>query len=181
MAYLRRCENWAASLLEGHLSFPVLAFYRSHHDNQSWLAALCAMMDASAVLLTGIEGANSLQPRMTFAVGRMAVLEMMNILRLTPEMLPVDRLSAQAFEDFTATLEASQLRWQGADARLRLQRLRSTYEPHIHAISQYLVLPLPGWSPTAEPDNWQSGEDGELARELADVARPAAQGSEVAN
>ena len=97
MDFLRHCENWSALLLEGHLSFPVLAFYRSHHDNQSWLAGLCAIMDACAVLLTGLEGVGNFQPRMTFAMGRMAVLEMMNILRLTPIDPPVDRLSPQGF------------------------------------------------------------------------------------
>ena len=30
-------EQWAAELLESQLSFPVLAFYRSQHDNQNWL------------------------------------------------------------------------------------------------------------------------------------------------
>ena len=42
-------------MLESHLSFPVLSFYRSQHDNQSWLAALTAMLDVSALVLTGVD------------------------------------------------------------------------------------------------------------------------------
>jgi hypothetical protein len=174
MAFLRHCEDWTASLLEGHLSFPVLAFYRSHHDNQSWLAGLCAMMDACAVLLTGIEGVNSVQPRMTFAMGRTAILEMMNILRLTPMEPPANRLSADDFIYLTSVLEDSHLRWAQEDAELRLQKLRSTYEPYFYAIAQFLVLQLPGWSPSPDPDHWQSGEHGRLAKKLIDTVRPVA-------
>jgi hypothetical protein len=169
MDYLRQCETWTAALLEGQLSFPFLAFYRSHHDRHSWLAALCAIMDTCAVLLAGVEDTNSLQPRMTFAVGRMAILEMTNILRLGPVGPPADRLSSQAFEDITATLTAAHLPWQEGNAETRLAKLRLTYEPYFYAIAQYLVLSLPEWSPTAAPDNWQSGDHGKLAKELIDT------------
>jgi hypothetical protein len=168
MDYLRQCEEWAATLVEGQLSFPMLAFYRSHHDNQSWLAALCTIMDACAILLTGVEGARSFQPRMTFAVGRIAILEMMNILRLEP-LEAADRLPAGAFAALSAVLQDAGLGWREDDAEVRLAKLRSTYEPYLQAIAQYLVLALPGWAPSAERDNWQSGNDGTLARKLIDL------------
>ena len=44
-------ERWCADLLDSHLSFPVLGFYRSQHDNQSWLSALAFILDASAAVL----------------------------------------------------------------------------------------------------------------------------------
>jgi len=179
MEYLWHCETWTAALLEGQLSFPFLAFYRSHHDSHSWLATLCAIMDTCAVLLTGVECTNSLQPRMTFAVGRMAILEMTNILRLNPSEPPSDRLSLQAFEDLTATLIASDLDWQEGDPESRLAKLRLTYEPYLYAIAQYLVLPLPEWLPSAAPDNWQSGDHGQLAKELIDTSQPVAEGGDL--
>ncbi len=175
MDYLRHCETWAAALLEGQLSFPVLAFYRSHHDSHSWLATLCAIMDTCAVLLTGVEGGRSFQPRMTFAVGRMAILEMANIMQLSPVPPPADRLSSEAYQDITATLKAAGLPWEGGDAEMKLAELRSTYEPYLYAIATYLVLPVPGWSPSAAPDNWQRGDHGKLARELIDTAEAVTQ------
>ena len=42
---LREWEIWGSELLESHLSYPMLVYYRSQHDNQSWLAALTAVMD----------------------------------------------------------------------------------------------------------------------------------------
>src|SRR5207249_4041653 len=51
-------ERWAAELLESHLSFPVLSYYRSQHDNQSWVGALATVLDTSALLIAGVEGAD---------------------------------------------------------------------------------------------------------------------------
>ena len=45
-ALLKDWELWSAQLLESHLSYPVLAYFRSQHDNQSWIASLTAILDA---------------------------------------------------------------------------------------------------------------------------------------
>jgi len=47
-------ERWSAELLESHLSFPVLSYYRSQHDNQSWVGALTAILDTSALLIAAV-------------------------------------------------------------------------------------------------------------------------------
>ena len=36
-------ETWSAKLLESGISYPMLAYYRSQHDNQSWLATLTSL------------------------------------------------------------------------------------------------------------------------------------------
>src|SRR5215213_8239698 len=53
---LREWERWSAEIMETHLSYPVLCYYRSQHDNQSWLAALATILDASAMLIVGVDG-----------------------------------------------------------------------------------------------------------------------------
>jgi hypothetical protein len=63
---LREWEVWGSDLLESHLSYPMLVYYRSQHDNQSWLAALSAVMDCCALILVGVEEMKPLQARMTF-------------------------------------------------------------------------------------------------------------------
>ncbi len=50
---LAEWERWAANVLESHISYPVLAYFRSQHDNQSWLTALATVLDASALVLAG--------------------------------------------------------------------------------------------------------------------------------
>src|SRR5437667_283240 len=48
-------ERWAADVLETHLSYPLLAFFRSPHDNTSWVTALGSVLDAATLTLTAIE------------------------------------------------------------------------------------------------------------------------------
>src|SRR5262249_14327391 len=65
-------ERWSAELLESHLSFPVLRYYRSQHDNQSWVGALTTILDTSALLIAGVDGPDGLPARLTFAMARHA-------------------------------------------------------------------------------------------------------------
>ena len=52
--FLLRWQQWCAELLESQLSYPMLAYYRSQHDNQSWLAALTVITDACVLIMVGL-------------------------------------------------------------------------------------------------------------------------------
>ena len=52
-------------MLERHISYPVLSFYRSQHSNQSWLGALTVILDAASIVITGIDDMESEQARRT--------------------------------------------------------------------------------------------------------------------
>src|SRR2546430_1298987 len=65
-------EFWAAELMESHLSYPVLAFFRSQHDNQSWIAALTAILDGCALVKVAITDTCRRQAELTFAIARHA-------------------------------------------------------------------------------------------------------------
>jgi hypothetical protein len=81
---LRDCESWGAELLESHLSYPMLAYYRSQHNDQSWLAALAVIMDCCALILVGLEGVPPLQARMTFTMARQILVEMARSFSVAP-------------------------------------------------------------------------------------------------
>src|SRR4029453_13311788 len=65
--FLVEWEHWASELLESHLSFPVLRYYRSQHDNQSWVAALTTILDSSALLIAGVASSAGEQAGLTFS------------------------------------------------------------------------------------------------------------------
>ena len=48
---LRGYERWAGELIESHLSYPVLMYYRSQHERQSWLSTLTTILDTCAFLI----------------------------------------------------------------------------------------------------------------------------------
>src|SRR5256885_2821044 len=66
----RESERWNAEVLESHLSYPVLSYYRSQHANQSWLAALTTRLDPSAPMIAGLPGPGARPARLTIAMSR---------------------------------------------------------------------------------------------------------------
>src|SRR5262249_36879534 len=82
---LHEWEHWAAEWLETHLSYPLLAYFRSQHTNESWLLALTTLLDASALLIvTDAKGACGRQARLTFAMARHAVVDLSQVFGTTP-------------------------------------------------------------------------------------------------
>ncbi|HYB43847.1 MAG TPA: potassium channel family protein, partial [Candidatus Methylomirabilis sp.] len=81
---LQDWERWAAELLESHVSYPVLSYFRSQHDNQSWLGALTCILDTCALIIVGIAGAPARQARLTFAMARHAAVDLAQVLGTAP-------------------------------------------------------------------------------------------------
>jgi len=166
---LREWEIWAAELLESHLSYPMLVYYRSQHDDQSWLAAMTAVMDACALILVGVGEMRPLQARMTFTMIRQVVVEISRALWISPSPFEGgDRLPRTGFEDMLSGFAESGLKWTGGpDAEEVLHALRATYEPLLDGLSRRLLLPLPPWLPRAEAaGHWQGGHRGLIASRL---------------
>jgi Ion channel len=47
-------ELWTAEMLDSHLAYPILPYFRSSHDGQSWVSALGAVLDAATLLTTAV-------------------------------------------------------------------------------------------------------------------------------
>lgn len=177
--FLRDWEVWGSELLESHLSYPMLAFYRSQHENESWLSALACLMDVCALRLVGIEGARPFQARITFTMARQILVEMAHSFGVSPSRFTGgDRLDPESYGRLEAILLDAGVPWKGgADTREVLAMLRATYEPLLDGLARYLVLPLPPWIAAGESsDNWKRGHRGTIASRLIDdlVDRPAA-------
>jgi len=155
---LEQWERWSADLLETHISFPVLAYYRSQHDNQSWVAALTTILDVCALVISGLEGEPVRSARLTFAMARHAAVDLSRIFRLQPRPPGTDRLNAAELEHLREAFGAAGLSLRrGAEADDHLLRLRQMYEPPMNALAEFLLMGLPTWaSPKGAQDNWQS-------------------------
>jgi hypothetical protein len=162
---LKDWELWSAELMESHLSYPVLAFFRSQHDNQSWIASLTAILDTCALLKVGIEGACERQADLTFAIARHAVVDLSQVFGTAPTPLPSDRLPQNDLRRIRDTLAQLGLKLRdGEEADRKLTGLRSMYEPYVYALASYLSQSLPAWIPQKKgKDNWQTTAWGEAA------------------
>ncbi len=166
---LREWEVWGAELLESHLSYPMLSYYRSQHANQSWLAAVAAVMDCCALILVGVKQIPPIQARMTFTMARQVVVEMARSFRIEPSRFDGgDRLPPEAYARMQTAFAEAGLVWEGgADAQSTLLALRATYEPLIDGLARHLLLPLAGWVPEEDAsDHSERGHRGLLARRL---------------
>jgi len=171
---LKEWELWSAELMESHLSYPVLAYFRSQHDNQSWIASLTAILDTCALIMVGVEGACERQAELTFAIARHAVVDLSQVFGTSPRALPQDRLPAAELGRIRDVLAQHGLKLNdGQAADTRLVELRNMYEPYIFALSTYLNQILPPWIPAKKgKDNWQTTAWGQAAGLLEPQSTP---------
>jgi hypothetical protein len=155
-AYLAEWENWAAELMETHLSYPQLAFYRSQHVNQNWLAALVTVLDTSAFAIA-VAPERTPSAEVTFAIGRHALADLAYSFRARPEDGDGERLDAATFERLQAKISDAGLDVvEPAAARAKLGELRELYEPYAEALSHSLALTLPAWIREERTENWRT-------------------------
>lgn len=156
--WLRDWEMWAADLMESHLSYPALCFFRSQHDNQSWLAALSTVLDTCSLVMVGIDGLPKWQAQLTFKMARHALVDISQIFNTSPLKHDGVRLSSEDLETLRSNLAADGvvLNTDPGDERT-LEELRAMYEPYTKVLSLYLIMPLPEWLPRGRAsDNWQT-------------------------
>ena len=155
---LKDWELWCAELMESHLSYPVLAYFRSQHDNQSWIASLTAILDTCALVIVGVEGACEKQAELTFAIARHAVVDLSQVFGTAPKPLAHDRLPVQVLRHIRDILAQHGLKLHdGEEADRKLIAFRKMYEPYIYALATYLNQTLPPWIPPRKgKDNWQT-------------------------
>ena len=167
-AVLLDWEKWSAELLESQLSYPMLAFYRSQHDNHSWLAALACIMDTCALVLVG-STSSPLQARMTFTMSRQVLVQMAEAFSLAPaDYSGGDRLDGAGYDAVERAIVGAGINWEaGSKTRETLAALRATYEPLLTGLASFLLVPLPGFLPHSDKDDyWSGGHRGALARTL---------------
>jgi len=173
----RDWERWSAELLESHISYPPLSFFRSQHNNQSWLGALTMMLDASALVAAGIEGIRDEQAKLTFAVARHAMVDLAQLVNAQYDPLAPGRLGVEQLNKLEQAIQEHGLRFRdAAKAEETLAHLLSLYEPYAVVMARNLFITLPPWIHAEKgKDNWEAGpwDRAIQARSLAGLGRKA--------
>ena len=177
IALLAEWERWSAELLESHVSYPILCFYRSQHDSQSWLGGLVTVLDSCALLIAAtaqtrsskpynpVHGLPGRQAQLTFAMARHALVDLCHVFTLDADVKSIltredpecDRLPPLGFRRLCGALAETEIQLCGdAHSAARLLQLRQMYEPHAQALAEYLGLSLPLWiTDPLERDQWR--------------------------
>ena len=162
---LAEWERWCAEMLETHISYPILCYYRSQHDNQSWLASLTTILDTCVLLIALLDGEETRQAQLTFAIGRHILVDLCHVFSLEAEEArlreaPLGRLAEGEFGRLCGALqETGYAPSADREASRRLNALRKLYEPNACALADYLRVALPHWLPplaedTRKTDAW---------------------------
>jgi hypothetical protein len=135
-------ERWAADLLETHLSYPLLAFFRSPHDNTSWVTSLGAVLDAATIVIAAIDH-NSDPAELFYATGTHAVEDLWRYFRIPEREAAIPRSEFEAvldkLEGLGVHLIDRELAWG------RFSELRAKYGGRLDALAVLVAAPPAQW------------------------------------
>jgi len=137
-------ETWAAEVLESHRAYPILPFFRSSHEGQSWVSALGAILDAATLLLTTVEGPARGPAEMLHRMGvhTLADLNVWCGLKCGPEV-GVERADWEAARQRLASV-GFQVR-DSEEAWRSFRRARSDYGGPLNSMARHLLIPPAAW------------------------------------
>ena len=142
-ALFERWEEWTAEVLDSHVSYPLLGYFRSSHDNVSWISALGAVLDAAALVLTTIRGVPRGHAKITKRVGAHLVEDISNNLRLAGDGSGVDE--GQFDEVYQRLVKAGYELEPEAQAWRAFARARASYAGRLQALADYWATPATVW------------------------------------
>jgi voltage-gated potassium channel Kch len=147
----RDWERWVAEVLDSHVAYPLLGYFRSSHDNISWISALGAVLDSAALVVTTIKGVPRGQAEIVLRVGAHLVEDISNYIRQSGDG------SSVAHDDFAAVharlanagykLEPLERSWRA------FERVRRTYAGRLDALAEYWATPAPSWGGARVPSS----------------------------
>ena len=142
-------ERWAAEVLDSHVAYPLLGFFRSSHDSLSWISALGTVLDTASLVMTTIEGIPRGHAELMTSVGSHLVEDITNLGFGHGSFDGIDRL---AFDAVYARLDRAGYRLAPVDhAWVAFSAAHATYAPGLEAMAAYWAVPPASWFGANEP------------------------------
>jgi hypothetical protein len=137
-------ERWSAEVLDSHVAYPLLGYFRSSHDNLSWISALGAVLDAACLLLTTVRGVPRGQAELMKRVGAHLVEDISNYMGFRDgDGSIVERAD---FEEAYARLGAAGYKLEDPDRAWRaFQAGRALYAARLDFLADYWATPATLW------------------------------------
>jgi hypothetical protein len=135
---------WTVDVIESHLSYPLLFYFRSSHDNEAWANSFGAVMDAATLVLTTIDGGPIGQARLMHKVGTHFVADMRDHFHYVGE--PVVGVERQEFDEACGRLERAGYQLHNPDKAWEdFSVLRSKYGAWLNQVTKGLGVPPAPW------------------------------------
>jgi Ion channel len=136
-------ERWVADVLETHMSYPLLALFRSPHDNTSWITSLGSVLDAATLIITSVENEPHQRAKLLYGTGVHAVEDLFYYYRLPERGAVIQR---DEFEDVLQDLKDDGFSIRPVDVAFALfTEKRAKYASRLDAIAVLLAAPPGQW------------------------------------
>ena len=136
-------ESWSAEVLDSHVAYPILGFFRSSHDNLSWIGALGTVLDAATLVVTTIAGLPQGHAELARRVGSHLTEDLSNLGFAEGETA---WLSRDEFELACDRLERAGFRLvDRRSAWGRFEAARLAYAPRLEAMANYWAVAATSW------------------------------------
>ena len=139
-------RKWSAAVLESHLAYPILLYFRSSHDNEAWVNSFGAVLDAASLVISTLEVEDAVvgHARLMFKVGNHLVEDVSWYLGFRNAKVPL--VERDEFEDARQRLLHAGYRCRDADpAWNEFAALRSLYASPLNQLGQRLAIQPAAW------------------------------------
>lgn len=143
-AVLRDGQKWTAALMETSLAYPVSTYFRSSHDDESWIATLGTLLDASSLLIATVAGKRHGEARFMSTIGVHAVKDLARYFSLNV----VDGAGIERAEFVRALNQLQQASFELHETESAWQtfaHLRSSYAGALNALALHFEIPPVAW------------------------------------
>jgi hypothetical protein len=139
-------RKWSAMVLESHLAYPLLFYFRSSHDNEAWINSFGAVMDASSLVLSSMDDGQEYAgaAKLLMTVGNHLIEDtawVFNFQAVTDPIIErdeyvtaVNRLRAAGYP-----MHDGEEHWQ------KFVKLRGKYAYVLNRMAQWLATPPAPW------------------------------------
>jgi hypothetical protein len=153
-------EGWAAEVLDSHVAYPILGFFRSSHDNESWVGSLGAVLDAATLVATTVEGVPTGHAELMAVMGEHLVEDVGNAFGFQNE--PGAGIARTEFEEARERLSTAGYALTDAGQAWRsFKARRSRYAARLNLLAELWVSPPSQWIGDRAPVGHHAEDDPE--------------------
>jgi hypothetical protein len=137
-------RKWSAMVLESHLGYPQLFFFRSSHDNEAWVNSFTAVMDAAVLVISTLDDEAEGAARLMLTVGHHLVEDTAWVLRLrTADDAVVEH---HEYQQAVQRLRQAGYRVKEGDGSWeKFRQLRAKYGSVMNRLAHLLAVPPAQW------------------------------------
>ena len=135
---------WSAMVLESHLAYPLLVYFRSSHDNEAWINSFGAVMDAAILIISTANDESEGPARLMYKIGSHLVEDMNWVFHFKGSDDPI--VERAEYQVAVERLEKAGYRIRDIETGWRqFVEMRSTYATPLNQMALWLAIPAAQW------------------------------------